>query len=71
MQKTVDYLECDDKLLGDGARVSELEDEEVRMACVERGIDVLDRPLEKLKADLAAWMRSRESAGVERLLLTR
>lgn len=70
-QKTIDYLECDDKLLGDGSRVSELEDEEVRMACVERGIDVLNRPLEKLKADLVAWLMSRESVGVERLLLTR
>jgi hypothetical protein len=69
--KRVEYLEMDDKLLGNWKRVGELEEEEVRMALVERGIDVQERPEKQLREDLTAWLRSRETAPVERLLLTR
>jgi hypothetical protein len=52
--------------------VGELEGEEVRMALVERGLDVQGREEWKLRADLEAWLRSRDGgAPVERLLLTR
>ncbi|TVY49263.1 hypothetical protein LOCC1_G000827, partial [Lachnellula occidentalis] len=68
---SVEYLELDDKLLGDPKRVDELEVEEVRMALVERGVDVLGKSSESLRADLIAWLKSRESAPVEKLLLTR
>ncbi|TVY57592.1 hypothetical protein LCER1_G001699 [Lachnellula cervina] len=68
---SVEYLEMDDKLLGDPKRVDELEAEEVRMALVERGVDVLGKPLKDLRADLIAWLKSRDTAPVERLLLTR
>jgi len=70
--KKVEYLEMDDKLLGNGQRVGELDTEEVKMALVERGVDVQDRPEQKLKGDLVAWLKSRaQGAPVERLLLTR
>jgi hypothetical protein len=70
--KKVGYLEMDDRLLGDGSRVGELEVEEVRMALVERGVDVQGREEWKLRADLEAWLKSRDGgAPVERLLLTR
>jgi hypothetical protein len=69
--RRVRYLEMDDKLLGKG-RIGELEIEELRMACVERGIDVVNREEKSMRADLEAWLKSREgSAGIERLLLTR
>jgi hypothetical protein len=45
--------------------------EEVRMALVERGVDVLGKREGQLRGDLTAWLRSREKVGVERLLLTR
>lgn len=67
------YLEMDDKLLGSGERVGELEDEEVRVACVERGVNVLDRPIGRVREDLRAWLgsRAREGKDVITLLLTR
>jgi len=69
--RRVQYLEMDDKLLGSWKRVSELEEEEVKMALVERGVDVQGRPEEQLREDLTAWLRSRDTTAVERLLLTR
>lgn len=69
--RRVDYLEMDDGLLKSGGGVKGLESEECRMACVERGIDVFGRSEKQIRADLEAWMRSREKVSVERLLLTR
>jgi hypothetical protein len=69
--KRVAYLEMDDGLLKSGGGVKGLESEECKMACVERGIDVRGRLEKQIRADLEAWLRSREKAGVERLLLTR
>jgi hypothetical protein len=69
--RRVEYLELDDKLLKAGGGVRGLENEEARMACVERGIDVSGRSDKQVKADLEAWVRSREKASIERLLLTR
>jgi hypothetical protein len=48
-----------------------MEDEECRMACVERGIDVLGRSDKQVRADLEAWLKSSQMVSVERLLLTR
>lgn len=67
----VRYLGDDDRLLGDVGRVGELEGEEVRMALVERGVDVVGREEWRMRADLVAWLQSRKRVGVERLLLTR
>lgn len=69
--KRVAYLEMDDGLLKSGGGIKGLESEECRMACVERGIDIVGRPDKQVRADLEAWLRSREKVGVERLLLTR
>lgn len=71
VRKRVEYLEMDDMLLKNGGGVRNLESEECRMACVERGIDVYGRSEKQIRTDLEAWLRSTEKVGVERLLLTR
>ncbi|APA14306.1 hypothetical protein sscle_12g090760 [Sclerotinia sclerotiorum 1980 UF-70] len=69
--KRVKYLELDDMLIKSGGGVKQMYEEELRMACVERGIDVMGRDVHMLRMHLNAWLRSREKAGVETLLLTR
>lgn len=65
------YLETDDSLLLRDGSVSQLEMEEVRRACEERGIDVLERNDELLKDALRRWFEARKKSSIERLVLTR
>ncbi|KAL3426271.1 hypothetical protein PVAG01_03063 [Phlyctema vagabunda] len=67
----VNYLDLDDRLLGKPENVKHMDTEEVSMALVERGIDVLGKDDKSLRSDLASWLKSRQKAPVERLLLTR
>lgn len=67
----LEYLELDDELIGREGGVVGMEEEEIKMACVERGIDVVGRDLSGFRADLKGWLRSVEKTGRERLLLTR
>jgi hypothetical protein len=69
--KRIEYLGLDDALIERCGGVGEIVDEEVRMACVERGIDVVGRPVTDLKGDLTAWLKSRKEVPYEYLLLTR
>jgi hypothetical protein len=69
--RRVEYLKMDDELIRNSGGVKEMEDEECRMACVERGIDVLGRSDKQVRADLEAWLKSSQMVSVERLLLTR
>jgi hypothetical protein len=69
--RRVQYLELDDGLIERCGGVAKMETEEVRMALVERGVDVLEKVDGQLRAALEAWFRSRGKAPVERLLLTR
>lgn len=69
--RRVDYLDMDDSLIGVGGGVEKMQDDECRMACVERGIDVLGRKDEDLRRDLEAWLQSRGKFSIEHLLLTR
>lgn len=71
VQKRVRYLEMDDSLIYKYGGVKDMDVEEVRMALVERGVDVLGREEKALRGDLNAWLKSREKVSVERLLLTR
>lgn len=67
----ITYLEMDDTLLMRG-KIGELVGEEVKLACVERGIDVLGREGREVRGDLHRWVRAREGGlSVERLLLMR
>jgi hypothetical protein len=73
VRHVVDYIGMDDALIleaGNGG-LKDMDIEEVRMALVERGVDVLGKKEGQLRGDLTAWLRSREKVGVERLLLTR
>jgi hypothetical protein len=71
LRNRLKYLELDDELIKREGGVTGMDDEEIKMACVERGIDVVGRDMGDLKADLKTWLRSVEKAGRERLLLTR
>jgi len=71
VQRRLEYLELDDGLIKKNGGVGEMEEEEVRMALVERGVDVLKKDEGQLKANLNAWLESEEMVSRERLLLTR
>ena len=57
------FLARDDELLARAGGVGALEEAEVRLACAERGIDVLDRSAEELRRALGAWLRLTRGSG--------
>lgn len=71
VRRRVDYLDLDDGLIRNAGGTKDMNLEEVKMALVERGVDVLGKGGAKLKGDLNAWLLSREKAPAEELLLTR
>jgi len=50
------FLEADDALLSQASDISEMESEEVEIACAERGINVQGRTLEELERALSRWL---------------
>jgi hypothetical protein len=71
VRRRVQYLEWDDKLIKKYGGVDGMSVEEVRMALVERGVDVLENSVSELRSALKAWLRAREEVSILRLLLTR
>lgn len=71
VRKRVQYLEWDDKLIIKGGGVEGMSLEEVKMALIERGVDVLGKSESRLRSALKAWLRARDQASILRLLLTR
>lgn len=71
VRKRVQYLDWDDKLIKRDGAVEEMSIEEVRMALVERGVDILEKSESQLRGALKAWLRARDEASILRLLLTR
>ncbi len=71
IRKRAEYLSTDDTLITRDGGVSQMEMEEVRRACEERGIDVLGRNDEILRGTLRKWMDARKTSSIEKLLLTR
>ena len=69
--RRVEYLELDDGLIRKAGGTKDMKFEEVQMALVERGVDVLSKGEAQLKGHLNAWLLSREKVPVEKLLLTR
>ncbi|KFY25900.1 hypothetical protein V493_04378, partial [Pseudogymnoascus sp. VKM F-4281 (FW-2241)] len=67
----VEYLQTDDRLIRRDGVLSDLEAEEVAIACSERGIDVVGRSEEYMREMLGKWMAASKTTPVERLLLTR
>ncbi|KAL2072155.1 hypothetical protein VTL71DRAFT_11498 [Oculimacula yallundae] len=71
VKKKVDLLEMDDTLIERFGGTKEMDIEEVKLALVARGVDVLGKEEGSLKAELNAWLKSKEKVSVERLLLMR
>ncbi len=67
----VQYLNLDDVLIKRAGGVAGMEEEEIKMACVDRGIDVSGKDDAVLRRLLDAWLKSGEKVPVESLLLTR
>lgn len=57
VEKRLQFLAEDSMLLVKAGGVPALEDEEVKLACCDRGIDVTDRSDEELRDVLARWLR--------------
>jgi LETM1-like protein len=70
IRKRVFYLELDDYLIGRDGGVRAMSLEEVRMALVERGVDILGKT-EHLRSLLRSWLRARSTTPVTTLCLTR
>lgn len=49
----------DDFAIGRDGGVGMMEEEEVRMACEERGMDIMGKMVEDLRGDLKQWMERR------------
>ncbi|KAI1003369.1 hypothetical protein K3495_g4837 [Podosphaera aphanis] len=71
LRKRLDYLKIDDSLIEAAGGAQKMNIEEVKMALVERGVDVLSKPETQLRRDLTSWLGLRKQIPVERLLLTR
>lgn len=74
VERRLGWLGEDDRLLGEGGGVGGLVGEEVRLACVDRGVDVLGRGEEELRGVLGEWLRLTDvrrlgEAGRERAVL--
>lgn len=70
LKRRLAYLEKDDALLARDGDVETLRDEEVRIACEERGIDVLGQDVETLRDLLRQWVDgcTEERSKLSRLL---
>ncbi|RKF64359.1 putative letm1-like protein [Erysiphe neolycopersici] len=73
VKKRLEYFGQDDRLIEIAGGVQNMSTEEVEMALVVRGIDVLGRAENELRYDLESWLKLRGgvSYSYERLLLTR
>lgn len=71
VERRTHYLEIDDELIRKDGGVGEMSEEEVQMACVQRGIDVVGRPDNDMRDDLESWLSSSEKIPIEHLLLTK
>ncbi|RKF81059.1 putative letm1-like protein [Golovinomyces cichoracearum] len=71
VKKRLEYLRLDDELLEVAGGVHKMCTEEVKMALVERGIDVLGRDESLLRDDLKSWLGSRKKVAQEKLILSR
>jgi hypothetical protein len=63
IKRRLAYLEQDDALLARDGGVDTLRHEEVRIACEERGIDVLGQDVETLRELLRYWVDGRREKG--------
>ncbi|KAK3290678.1 uncharacterized protein B0H64DRAFT_411846 [Chaetomium fimeti] len=78
VRRRLEFLKVDDALLVAAGGASVLEEEELRLACTDRGVDVLGRGEGELRQVLERWLRltdaqrlgeERREEAVRRLLL--
>ncbi|CZT42669.1 uncharacterized protein RSE6_02607 [Rhynchosporium secalis] len=67
----VHMLEMDDTLIERAGGLKDMDIEELKLALVARGVDIMEKEEKDMKNDLNAWLKSREKVSVERLLLMR
>lgn len=65
------YIDMDDAAITKSGDLPLMEAEEMRIACEERGLDVLGKNEKQLMNELRAWLRARKRMDVTRLLLAR
>ncbi|KAI1805826.1 hypothetical protein F4811DRAFT_201664 [Daldinia bambusicola] len=63
-RRAVDKIAADDAMIREGGGVEALVDEEVVLACEDRGIDVLGKPVDELRSQLGDWLRKTAPKGV-------
>lgn len=66
-----EYIDLDDKAIERNGGVGQLEVEELRIACEERGLDVLGKSDEQLRRVLREWLQARKTTSMAKLVLTR
>jgi hypothetical protein len=73
VERQIKYLEADDIALDRDGGVSHLSFEEVKIACVERGLDVLGQGEGTLRERLQSWieLRIKQKVGIPALVLIR
>ncbi|KAI2631441.1 hypothetical protein GGS26DRAFT_557709 [Hypomontagnella submonticulosa] len=62
-RSAVARIAADDAMIREGGGVGLLVDEEVVLACEDRGMDVMDEPVERLRAKLEEWLRRTTASG--------
>ncbi|KAI8963590.1 hypothetical protein F5Y11DRAFT_319201 [Daldinia sp. FL1419] len=62
-QRAVARIAADDTMIREGGGVGALVDEEVVLACEDRGIDVLGKPIDELRSRLEEWLRKTAPEG--------
>ncbi|KAI9798573.1 MAG: hypothetical protein M1833_004710 [Piccolia ochrophora] len=71
IKRHVEYVKTDDMLIGRDGGVDEMQLEELRIALVERGVDVVGRSEGQLKSTLRHWLAASSKTSTLKLLLTR
>ncbi|KAF2399855.1 hypothetical protein EJ06DRAFT_522090 [Trichodelitschia bisporula] len=70
LQRRLRYLEQDDALMLKDGGVNRLSSDELKMACEQRGIDVVGRDDKTLKKALDQWLHTSRSHGMLRVILS-
>jgi hypothetical protein len=71
VQKWKEYIEVDDAAIQRCGGVDKMSIEEVKIACEDRGLDILGRNDEKLRGVLKAWLANAKNEDITRLVLMR
>ena len=68
LRKWEEYIDADDRAIERGGGPKGIEGEELRVACEERGLNILGKREEVLQKNLEGWLREKRNGGVTRLL---